>query len=409
MMPKIFLCYRRSDSAILVGRIYDRLVARYGLDSVFVDTGSIRVGHDFLSEILSAIQKCSVFMAIIGPRWERNEDGAVTLDNLRDYVHLEIEEASKWNKKIISITFQRDKPIGAGIPKSVIFLTKLQSVNIDVGRNFDNDFERLMASIDREIWPSPWSRLIRRTLEIFAAFKLHVAIVTSLLVVLYIMRSKLLPMVVDHEVVKPILARVEPSVYGKSSNGMCEYGRLFHDRQALVEGTDLPSAIAATHKTLDVFAINATAIFNQSEALEAALRNGARIRFILLDHSEGNLHFVRSLYTNGEFAGSEFESSLTEQALALIESKILVTKIAANPTLYPGSLEVKTWPHPLFFTFWVRDPMSPKECLGHMEILRYGDMKLNSSVRFGPSAPLMVKSLSEHFESLWLKSTILSR
>lgn len=45
-MPKAFISYRRDDTADIVGRIFDRLQAEKGWESVFVDFDSITpIGH----------------------------------------------------------------------------------------------------------------------------------------------------------------------------------------------------------------------------------------------------------------------------------------------------------------------------------------------------------------------------
>lgn len=43
----IFISYRRCDSIDIVGRIYDRLVAHFGANSVFKDVDSIPFGVNF--------------------------------------------------------------------------------------------------------------------------------------------------------------------------------------------------------------------------------------------------------------------------------------------------------------------------------------------------------------------------
>ena len=40
-MPKIFLSYRRQDSAGVAGRIYDRLRQHFGDDAIFMDIDNI--------------------------------------------------------------------------------------------------------------------------------------------------------------------------------------------------------------------------------------------------------------------------------------------------------------------------------------------------------------------------------
>ena len=68
-MAKIFLSYRRQDSASEAGRIYDRLRAHFGPDSVFIDVNSVPLGVDFQEHIESVLRDCDVFLAVIGPDW----------------------------------------------------------------------------------------------------------------------------------------------------------------------------------------------------------------------------------------------------------------------------------------------------------------------------------------------------
>ena len=41
---RIFISYRRRDTADVVGRVCDRLVARYGRNSIFLDVDDIPAG-----------------------------------------------------------------------------------------------------------------------------------------------------------------------------------------------------------------------------------------------------------------------------------------------------------------------------------------------------------------------------
>ncbi len=50
-MPKIFISYRRDDSAGHAGRLYDRLVDRFGQGQVFMDVDAIRPGLDFVEVV----------------------------------------------------------------------------------------------------------------------------------------------------------------------------------------------------------------------------------------------------------------------------------------------------------------------------------------------------------------------
>ena len=53
-MPRITISYRREDSGASTGRIFDRLVAHYGRESIFRDIDNIPLGVDFRQLYLSA-------------------------------------------------------------------------------------------------------------------------------------------------------------------------------------------------------------------------------------------------------------------------------------------------------------------------------------------------------------------
>ena len=68
-MPKIFLSYRREDSAAEAGRIYDRLRIHFGDNAVFMDIDAIPFGVDFREHIREAVEQCGILLAVIGPNW----------------------------------------------------------------------------------------------------------------------------------------------------------------------------------------------------------------------------------------------------------------------------------------------------------------------------------------------------
>ena len=68
------MSYRRSDSAHVAGRIYDRLVESFGRGSVFNDVDSIPLGLDFKEYLDEKVGECNVLLAIIGDRWLEARD-----------------------------------------------------------------------------------------------------------------------------------------------------------------------------------------------------------------------------------------------------------------------------------------------------------------------------------------------
>ena len=91
---RIFINYRRSDSAGWARQLHGDLSARFGAERVFRDV-AIDPGVDFVEHIERVMNACEVCIVVIGPRWTNttNADGARRIDNPADHVRLEIERA----------------------------------------------------------------------------------------------------------------------------------------------------------------------------------------------------------------------------------------------------------------------------------------------------------------------------
>ena len=73
-MTQVFVSYRRSDSEDVAGRIYDRLIACFGRESVFKDVDSIGHGSNFRLRIEQAIQTSDTICVLIAPNWSNVSD-----------------------------------------------------------------------------------------------------------------------------------------------------------------------------------------------------------------------------------------------------------------------------------------------------------------------------------------------
>jgi hypothetical protein len=65
-MPKIFISYRRNDSASNAGRIYDRLEGHFGQGQVFMDVDTIRPGVDFVEVVQEAVWSAQSIRPLAG-------------------------------------------------------------------------------------------------------------------------------------------------------------------------------------------------------------------------------------------------------------------------------------------------------------------------------------------------------
>jgi hypothetical protein len=74
MAGKVFISYRRDDSAGHAGRVMDRLARELGRNLLFMDVDAIPLGKNFAKVLREEIAKCGVLLAMIGPNWSDMRD-----------------------------------------------------------------------------------------------------------------------------------------------------------------------------------------------------------------------------------------------------------------------------------------------------------------------------------------------
>jgi hypothetical protein len=85
-MSKIFISYRRDDSAYVAHRLHEKIQEHFGNDSVFFDIDTIPFGVDFRTHIGDAVKECDVLLVLIGDHWIRQNRGDCRLDDPSGYV-----------------------------------------------------------------------------------------------------------------------------------------------------------------------------------------------------------------------------------------------------------------------------------------------------------------------------------
>ena len=73
--PKVFITYRREETAAHAGRLYDAMVARFGEGNVFMDV-DMAPGIDFVERITEAVAACQVLIVVRVPggrRWRTSK------------------------------------------------------------------------------------------------------------------------------------------------------------------------------------------------------------------------------------------------------------------------------------------------------------------------------------------------
>ena len=137
---RVFISYRRQETAWPARQLYDLLIAELGANRVFKDVDNIEPGDDFVERIQWAVGSCQVLLALIGPQWLTVKDatGARRIDDPTDFVRLEVETALKRDDvRVIPILVDNAKmPAPQELPTGLAALTRRQAVEINPV-NFD--------------------------------------------------------------------------------------------------------------------------------------------------------------------------------------------------------------------------------------------------------------------------------
>jgi TIR domain len=152
-LGRIFISYRREETAYPAGWLFDRLADHFGRGQIFKDVDSIQLGDDFVEVITTAVGSCDVLLALIGDRWLTitDEHGRRRLENPEDFVRLEIEAALTRKVRVIPILVDGARmPRGDELPDSLAKLVRRQALELSPNR-FDFDTSRLLRVLDRTL------------------------------------------------------------------------------------------------------------------------------------------------------------------------------------------------------------------------------------------------------------------
>ena len=148
---KIFVCYRREDSAGHAGRLYDRLNQRFA-GRVFMDVASIGVGTRWAEVIEETLGSCTVAIILIGKRWlEPGQGGVRRIDQPEDPTRAEIATALRLNLKIVPLLVSGAAvPERGELPADVAAIAEWQALRVD-DDDFDHDATRLIRALEHQL------------------------------------------------------------------------------------------------------------------------------------------------------------------------------------------------------------------------------------------------------------------
>lgn len=148
---KLFVCYRREDSAGHAGRLYDRLNLRFP-GRVFMDVAGIGLGTRWGEVIEQTLASCEVVLILIGRRWlETSADGSRRLDDERDPLRAEIAAALRQKLKVVPVLVGgAAMPLREELPDDIAAVADWQAVRID-DDDFDHDTARLTRALEQQL------------------------------------------------------------------------------------------------------------------------------------------------------------------------------------------------------------------------------------------------------------------
>jgi hypothetical protein len=124
---RIFVSYRRADTANQAGWLAERLAGHYGRPQVIKDVDSIQLGNDFAEVIAAAVTSCDALLALIGHQWLAAAAGP------NDFVRVEIESALTRGIRVIPVLVDGGRmPTAAELPPGLAMLAQQSPLSLGV-------------------------------------------------------------------------------------------------------------------------------------------------------------------------------------------------------------------------------------------------------------------------------------
>ncbi len=144
-MAGVFISYRRTDGGGWAGRLNDHLALRFGSNVAWQDVENLKVGKDYLPQILKKIKSSDAVLIVIGPHWLK--DGLKRLRDPKDVLRMEIQQSLKSRAAVIPTLVGGAKiPPAKKLPAAIAGLVDRHGVvlsDVDWARSMQILFEKL--------------------------------------------------------------------------------------------------------------------------------------------------------------------------------------------------------------------------------------------------------------------------
>jgi hypothetical protein len=144
-MTRIYISYRRHDSAPVPDALIGKLEEHFGQDSIFID----------VDNFADALTESDAVLAIIGRDWANAENkyGRRRIDEPNDYVRAQIETAFEQKKPLIPVLLDdAPMPLASDLPKSIRHLVRRKAQILST--ETDDFFQPLIKALEKICKPS---------------------------------------------------------------------------------------------------------------------------------------------------------------------------------------------------------------------------------------------------------------
>ncbi len=152
-MPEIYISYRWSDEPEIAGRLYDRMSAHLGKETVFIDTQDIRAGQDYVQKINEEVLRSRILLVVIGKGWLDARDGAGNrkIDRPQDSLRHEISTALSRDILVVPVMVNdATVPKPEDLPQTLRSLVRRQAYKL-TEEHFDQDVVALVRTLERVV------------------------------------------------------------------------------------------------------------------------------------------------------------------------------------------------------------------------------------------------------------------
>jgi hypothetical protein len=180
---RVFISYRREDTAPAAGRVYDRLCQVLSKPNVFFDVSTIAGGEIFDRKLMSEIELSDAVLVFIGKSWLASNAGHARLEQPGDYVRAEVSAALQRSVLVLPVLVDGARmPLPDQLPEDIRAITSRNALPLR-HESFDDDAENIVAAVlGVAAGARPWDDRGRLAVKLGYAAAGLIAAVTALIV-----------------------------------------------------------------------------------------------------------------------------------------------------------------------------------------------------------------------------------